>query len=331
MAQEVLNLLGVDIGGTKIAVSLGTSDGKILGSDRVENKDTRPEEVLPVLADIARRLVREAGLDMTQVTAFGISSPSPADIPNGIMVAPPNNKHWRNVKIKAYLTEALGMEGFFENDANCGALAEWFFGAGRGCSDMIYLTMSTGIGGGVIAGGRMVHGKGFLAGEFGHTVMEEDGRQCNCGLKGCYEAYCGGRALAQRMQQELAGLPDAAVARHAEGGKLENVDLLALEKAVRTGDEYAVKLWDEMCRRNAWAFGNIINTFNPEMLILGTLAWAAGDLFMEPVLRYLPRFAWKENLALCRIVPSQLRRDIGAYAGIAGALNALYEAGRFER
>ncbi len=329
MASKELNLLGYDIGGTKIAVSFGTSAGRIYGSDRIENKNTRPEEILPVMAEIGRRLVAEAGLSMADVAAFGVSSPSPADIPNGIMTAPPNNPHWRNVKVKAYLAEALGIEGFFENDANCGALAEWFFGAGKGCRDMVYLTMSTGIGGGVIAGGHLIHGKGFLAGEFGHTVMEEGGRQCNCGLKGCYEAYCGGRALAQRMQEELADQPDAAVVKFAQDGKLEHVDLLALEKAVRAGDAYAVALWDEMCRRDAWAFGTIINIFNPEKLILGTLAWAAGDLFMEPVLRYLPRFAWTENLETCRIEASALRRDIGAYAGIAGALNALYEAGRF--
>ncbi len=329
MARETLYFLGYDIGGTKIATALGDSDGRILGSARIENRNTKPEVILPELAATARRLAAEAGIPLEAIAAFGISSPSPADIPNGIMTAPPNNPHWRNVRIKEFLQNDLKLDGFFENDANCGALAEWFFGAGRGVKDMVYLTMSTGIGAGVIAHGHLIQGKGYLAGEIGHTVMEDNGRLCNCGLKGCYEAYCGGRALAQRMQEELALVPGAAVVRFAEEGKLENVDLLALEKAVRAGDGYATKLWDEMCRRNARAFGTIINTFNPEKLILGTLAWAAGDLFMEPVLKYLPAYCWPETLAACEIAPSELRREIGSYAGIAGAMNALYEAGRF--
>jgi len=99
--------------------------------------------------------------------------------------------------------------------------------------------------------------------------------------------------------------------------------LLALEKAARAGVDYAVKLWDEMCLRDAQAYGMLMNIFNPEKIVLGTIAYAAGDFFMEPVKKYLPEFAWPETLSVCEIVPSQLRRDIGSYAGIAGALYEL--------
>ena len=327
--QEVLNLIGYDIGGTKIGIGVGNSAGKIFAKARLDNKDTDPAVILPQLVEVTKKLLAEANLTIADITAFGISSPSPADILNGIIVAPPNNPLWRNVPIRQYLSDELGIEGFFENDANCGMLAEWFFGAGRGAQDVIYLTMSTGIGGGIVAAGHLLHGRNRTAGEVGHVVIEDSGRQCNCGLKGCYEAYCGGRAIAQRMQEELADIPDAAVVRFA-GGKLEDVDLVALEKAVRAGDEYACNLWDEMCRRNAQAIGGMINTFNPERIILGTIAWAAGDLFMDPLKKYLPNYAWKELYESCELVPSELRRDIGYYAGIAGALNGLYEAGRYE-
>ena len=320
-------LIGFDIGGTKIGIGLGTTNGVIVQSDRLDNKNTDPAVILPRLAAIAKELMAKENITGKDVLAFGISTPSPADIPNGIITTPPNNPYWRNVPIKSYLENALQIRGCFENDANCGALAEWLFGAGKGCKDMIYLTMSTGIGAGIIAGGKLVQGKTFLAGEIGHSVIEPHGRQCNCGLKGCWEAYCGGRAIAQRMQEELAGQTGHAMLKYAKDGLLENLDMLSLENAARDGVGYAVKLWDEMCLRDAQMFGMLMNIFNPEKIVLGTIAYAAGDFFMEPVKKYLPDFAWKETLEACQVVPSLLKRDIGSYAGLAGALYELKQTG----
>lgn len=320
-------LIGFDIGGTKIGIGLGTIDGVIVQSDRLDNKNTDPAVILPRLAAIAKELMAKENITGKDVLAFGISTPSPADIPNGIITTPPNNPYWRNVPIKSYLENALQIRGCFENDANCGALAEWLFGAGKGCKDMIYLTMSTGIGAGIIAGGKLVQGKTFLAGEIGHSVIEPHGRQCNCGLKGCWEAYCGGRAIAQRMQEELAGQTGHAMLKYAKDGLLENLDMLSLENAARDGVKYAVKLWDEMCLRDAQMFGMLMNIFNPEKIVLGTIAYAAGDFFLEPVKKFLPDFAWKETLEACQVVPSLLKRDIGSYAGLAGALYELKQTG----
>lgn len=312
-------LLGYDVGGTKIGIGLTDGDGKLLAKGRIENKDTHPDDVLPKLVEMAGKLASEAGIAVRDIAAFGISSPYPADAANGIMTAPPNNPKWRNVPILRYLEERLGIPGYFENDANCGALAEWYFGAGKGCSDFIYLTMSTGIGGGIIASGKLVRGTVFNAGEIGHCVIQLDGRRCNCGQYGCYEAYCGGRAIAQRVQEELKDQPNHPVVQFA-GGKLEDIDMLAIEKAVRAGDPYACALWEEMSVRNAQAFGILINTFNPQKLVLGTLAWAVGDLYTDPIKKHLPRFAWAEPLKHCELVPSALRRELGYYAGVAAAL-----------
>ncbi|MBE6369719.1 MAG: ROK family protein [Lentisphaerae bacterium] len=320
-------LLGFDIGGTKIGIGLGTAEGEILQSRRIDNQNTNPDKVLPQLAEIARQEMAAANLSSSDILAFGISTPSPADIPNGVITNPPNNPYWRNVPIKKYLEEALSIRGCFDNDANCAALAEWYFGAGKGCKNMIYLTMSTGIGAGIIADGRLLQGTTFLAGEIGHAVIKPNGRRCNCGLKGCYEAYAGGRALAQRMQEELTGQTNHAMLDFATDGKVENLDLLSLEKAARAGVDYAVKLWDEMCLCNAQAYGMLMNIFNPEKIVLGTIAYAAGDFFMDPVKKYLPDFAWPETLAACDVVPSQLKREIGSYAGIAGALYELEKEG----
>lgn len=318
-------LLGFDIGGTKIGIGLGDDTGRLLGSARRDNRNTDPAEVLPYLAAEARRLVKEAGLTMPQVAAFGISAPFPADAARGIMTRPTNNPLWRDVPILDFLRRELGIPGCFENDANCGALAEWFFGAGRNCRDFIYLTMSSGIGGGIIAAGRLVRGgKALSAGELGHICIQLDGRQCSCGMKGCYEAYCGGVALAKRMREEIAGHPDSLLCR-LSGGDPEKLDMHLLEEAFRAKDPYAQSLWEEMSLRNAQAFGLYINALNPEKIVLGTLAWAIGDIYIDPILRHLEKFCWREPREACQIVCSELKREIGSYAGIAAAMNFLRE------
>ncbi len=318
-------LLGFDIGGTKIGVGIGTASGKILASVKLPNVDTDPADVLPRLVAEANRLAKEAGVAVKDLKAFGISAPFPADAAKGIMIAPPNNPKWRNVPILGYLRDNLGIDGCFENDANCGALAEWFFGAGRDCRDFIYLTMSTGIGAGIVASGRLVRGgRALSAGEVGHTCVELNGRKCSCGLVGCYEAYCGGRAVALRVREELKDQPESWIMKRVKGD-LKAIDMIILTEAVRAQDPYALKLWDEIALRNAQAFGTLINTFNPEKLILGTMAWAIGDLYLDPIRKYLPRFCWEEPRLACELVPSALRGDIGSYAGIAAALNHLKE------
>jgi glucokinase len=327
--KEPFNLLGVDIGGTKIAISLGTSDGRLLGSKRVSNKLRPPEDVIPELFAAGHELLKESGLTKADIKAIGIGAPAPADIPNGIITSPTNNKSWKNVPIRDMLAVEFDTEAFFDNDANAGALAEWIFGSAQGCENMIYLTMSTGIGGGIITNGRLVRGSSYFAGEIGHISLDPNGRLCNCGMHGCYEAFCGGMAIAQRVQEELKDQPDHPIVRYA-GGDIKHIDMIAIEKAVRDGDDYAVKLWDEMCMRNAQGIGLVINIFNPDKVVLGTLAWATGDLFMKPLLEQLPHFCWKEMYECCEVVPSALKRNIGEYAGIAVALNYLHEDGRFK-
>jgi len=327
--DKAFPVLGFDIGGTKVAICVAMSDGKILASGRVDNKERPPEAVLPELVATGERLIAEAGLTKKDIVALGIGSPAPHDIPRGLITAPTNMKSWVNVPIRDFLAENFQTEAYMENDANAGALAEWFFGAGKKCRNMLYLTMSTGIGGGIITNGHLVQGHDYYAGECGHIVLDLNGPLCNCGMRGCYEAFCGGRALANRMQRELANQPNSAVVRHA-GGKVENIDMVALVEAVKEGDAYACKLWDEMCLRNSQAIGLFINTFNPDMIVLGTIAWAAGELFMKPVLERLPQFCWETPRRGCQVMPSVLQRHIGEYAGVSVALNALFEQGRFQ-
>ncbi len=310
--------LGFDIGGTKIGIGLVSASGKLIAGERVDNVNTKPEEILPQLAAIAKKLIAENNISYDDIPAFGISTPGPADIPNGIITTPPNNPFWRNVPILKYLQDALNIKGYFENDANAAAIAEGYFGAGRNSKDYVFLTMSTGIGAGIVTNGTLIQGTGFFGGEYGHTVLYPNGRQCNCGLKGCYEAYCGGRAIADDLRRKLADKPDSRIMQIA--GTPENIDMKALVQAVKEKDEFALAYWDEMIRNNAIAMGSLLNIFNPSKLILGTIVWATGDLFLAPLKEYIKDYAWKEVLAQCDIVCGELRENIGYYAGSAVAL-----------
>lgn len=325
--RESFPVLGFDIGGTKIAVCLGSSDGKILGSERVTSKGRGPDEVLPELVAIGRKLLKDAAIPSEKLKAIGISAPAPMDILKGT-ISPTNMKKWVNVPVRDYLAEAFGVQTYFDNDANAGALAEWFFGAGKGSKDMIYLTMSTGIGGGIISKGHLIQGKSLIAGEVGHIVLDVNGPLCNCGMRGCYEAFCGGQALAQRMQRELTGQPDHPIVKYA-GGKIEDIDMRALHSALKDNNEYAVNLWNEVTLRNAQALGIFLNSLSPEYIVMGTIARVYGDLFMKPILQKLPDFCWKEMRDACTIRATALGEKMGEYSGVCVALNYLYEKGEY--
>lgn len=322
-------VLGVDVGGTKIALSLVTDDGKLLGSTRVNNHDRDPEDVLPELVRAGHTLLQEHGFATSGVRAIGIGSPSPMDFESGTILGPFNMPKWKNVPIRDFLAREFHAPAFFDNDANAAGLAAWIFGAGKGVRDMIYLTMSTGIGAGIIADGKLLRGKTNYGGEVGHMVIDVNGPVCNCGLRGCYEAFCGGKAIALRLQKDLADQPDSAIVR-AAGGIVGNIDMRALEFAVRDGDSYACNVWDGMIERNAQAMGMLMNIFNPAVISLGTIAVSCGDLFMKPLLERIPRYAWPQMFSACTVQPSVLGAKIGEYSGAAVAFYFLYERGEWQ-
>ena len=326
MMEKPFPVMGVDIGGTKIAICLSMSDGTLISSARVSNHDRAPEDVLPELAAAGKKLLDDAGFAGGKLRAIGIGSPSPMDWHNGIILGPYNMPLWKHVPIRDFFADAFGAQTFFDNDANAAGLAEWLFGAGRNTQNMLYLTMSTGIGAGIIVNGRILRGRDNYGGEVGHMVLDVNGPVCTCGLHGDYEAFCGGKAIALRLQQELADKPDSAIMQ-AAGGKAENIDMKALEIAVRAGDAYACSIWDAMIERNAQAMGMLMNIFNPEIIALGTIAIRTGDLFMKPLLERVGKYSWKQMRDGCSIVTSKLGGNIGELSGAAVALYSLYERG----
>lgn len=324
-------VLGFDVGGTKIAVGVCSMDGRVLASKRVPSgAQADYAEVLPQLIDAGRSVVRLADLEMDSVRACGVCAPGPLDIPRGRMLKSPNMA-WDDVPIRDDLADALELPVFFDNDANAGALAEWFFGAARGCRDFIYLTMSTGVGGGIVANGSLLQGACGLAGELGHVVLDRDGPLCHCGMRGCLEAYCGGRSVAERLKRTMRESPVREILdMPGVDGDLDKLDYLKLREAVHQNVPFAVQFWDEVCMRLAQGIGIHMMSFNPELIVLGTLAVYSGELLMSRVRHYLPQFVWPSVLSACQIQPAALGSDIGELSGPCVALDGLLEQGKWQ-
>jgi glucokinase len=314
-------LLGIDVGGTKVAFGLGDAAGALRATHRrpTASSGDATKDVAAMVED-CRRLLAEAGVAPGEVDAVGVSIPSPFDPVRGVVLNPPNLPGWHDVPMRDLLQEALGMPVFLENDANAAALAEWHFGAAKGLEHVVYLTMSTGVGGGLILGGRLHRGVLGGAGEVGHVPVEWGGELCKCGLHGCLEAYVGGASWAQHLRRVTPA--DGRVAVLA-GGR-EAVRPEHLVAAAREGDAFALA---EMARWNEYVARGIVAlvfTLAPQAVVLGTIAAAAGEtLALRPIRERVVANVWPlygRNLA---ILPAALGSSLPYHAAISAALEGL--------
>jgi len=310
--------LGIDIGGTKTVLALGDGAGAVQRRRRIPTRPSGDAEAdLLRLAEQARGLTAEAGVSLDEVRAIGVSVPGPLDPEQGVVLHPPNLAGWGRVPVRTVLERELGRPVRLENDANAGALAEWRFGAGRGTRHMVYLTMSTGVGGGLVLGGRVHRGLACSAGEVGHMPVVWNGEPCACGQRGCLEAYIGGAAWSRRLAREtprssavarLAGSPEAARPEH-------------VVTAARQGDAFAQ---EEMSRYNDYLCRALVTlsfVLAPQLFVLGTIARAAGeDLCIGPVRKAVASRLWPELREGVRIEAGQLGEQLPERAGLAVAM-----------
>ena len=198
------HVVGIDIGGTKLATVVADTTGHILNKVRKPTLAERgPEYALQLLFDMVRETIESAGLERTAISAIGVSCGGPLDTKTGIVYSPPNLPGWDALPLKAKLESEFQIPVTLENDANASALAEYRFGGGRGYNAVLYMTMSTGIGGGIVLDGQIYHGTNDSAGEVGHQILLPDGPPCGCGKRGCLEALCSGPAIARRAQTAI--------------------------------------------------------------------------------------------------------------------------------
>jgi glucokinase len=313
-------LLGIDIGGSKVALALGDAQGRMRARMRrpTEPSGDARADLARIAAD-ARRLLSEAGVAASGLDAVGVSAPGPVDASRGELVHPPNLPGWGTVPVRALLHEALGAPVRVENDANAAALAEWRYGAGRGFEDLAYLTMSTGVGGGLVLGGRLHAGLRGNAGEIGHLPVEWDGEPCACGLRGCLEAYVGGAAWTRRLRRIA---PQPGRVAELAGGR-ERATPRELVAAAREGDAFALA---EMARWNDYLARGIVAlifVLAPQAVILGTIASSAGEaLCFAPLRERVAARVWPLLGRGLAILPSGLGDSLPDHAGLAVALHA---------
>ncbi len=312
--------LGIDIGGTKIALALGDSEGRVLADARVATAPSGDAlRDLARIAGAAAELLATRGVVPHELEMVGVSLPGGVDAAGGFVRNPPNMPGWDGAPVRDVLAKALGARVALENDANAAALAEWQFGAARGTQHAVYLTMSTGVGGGLILGGRLHRGDANLGGEVGHIPVVWQGEPCACGLRGCVEAYIGGAAWAKRLARETpaSSLIAQLAAREGRAPRPEHV-----VTAARAGDTFALH---EMARFNevhAQTLCTLAAVLAPEIFVLGTIAVAAGELCLGPVRERVRANTWPRPRSIA-IVPAALGERLPLFAGLGVAAEAL--------
>lgn len=316
--------IGVDLGGTKIASALVDADMRMIDRVRIA---TRPEEgpsaVIGRMLDTVQDLTLRNGCGVGEVRALGIGCPGPLDPKTGIVLDAPNLM-WKDVSLAAPMAEATGRPVYLENDANVAALAENRLGAGRGAKNMMYITVSTGIGSGLILGGKLYVGAAGSAGELGHVTMLADGPLCGCGNRGCLESLASGTAIARRAR-ETAVRPGGEGILKAACGDINAIDASLVASAAAAGDAAAAAILRDAFEYLGIAVANVVNLLNLDMVVIGGGVARVGDVLFDTVRRLvkLRSFACLARDVL--IVPASL----GADAGALGA--ACYAAERLAR
>lgn len=288
--------LGVDIGGTKTAVCLGDRQGNIL--EKIKFSTCGPEQTVEAIIAAGKALLKDE-----KALAVGVSCGSPQDSERGIIQAPPNLPGWVDVPITDILQKAFGAPAFLANDANACALAEWKYGAGQGTENMIFLTFGTGLGAGLILNGRLYEGTCGMAGEAGHLRLTEDG-PVGYGKAGSFEGYCSGGGILKLSK--------------LMGGSYESTKDIC--DAAKAGDPLAKAVIDESARRLGQGLSFLIDLFNPQRIVIGSVFARAEALFRPEMERIIAREALEANRRVCQVVPAQLGERIGDVAALSVAV-----------
>ncbi|HPD14756.1 MAG TPA: XTP/dITP diphosphatase [Planctomycetota bacterium] len=323
-ADMSTHFVGIDLGGLNIKGGVVTREGKVLSFDSIPTEGQKGRDhVLDRIALLVERVIEQSGLPRTQIAGVGIGSPGPLSIARGLIYEAPNLPGWVNLPLAAEIQKRTHLPTVIENDANAAALAEAVAGAGKGLDCMIMLTLGTGIGGGIVLHGRVWHGADDIAAELGHVSICYAGRRCNCGTLGCVEAYASATAVVKRTHEALR---QGARSSLAKGGKH---DLAAVAKedkcghifqVARKGDRLAKQIVADTIVYLATAIGSLINTFNPDMIVLFGGMTKAGSQLLVPLRKEVAKRCFKVGARRCKIVVSRL----GGHAGTIGsALSAL--------
>lgn len=304
--------LGVDLGGTNIAVGLVTEDGKIIASDSTPTLAEREyPEIVADMAKVCKKVVADAGVDMSEVASIGIGSPGSIDSENGVVLYA-NNLKFNQAPIAAELKKHIDLPVNIENDANAAAYGE-YIANGNGADDFVFITLGTGVGGGIIIDKKLYKGFNGIGGELGHITLVHNGKMCSCGNPGCWEAYASVTALISQTKEAIEKNPDSLMAKIAE----ENGEVSGRTafNAAKAGDVAGQAVVDQYRDYVASGLVSIINIFQPERIVIGGGISREGEYLLAPIREYCDKYGYNKILKKADIQVATLYND----AGIIGA------------
>lgn len=275
-------ILTLDLGGTNYRLALANDKGELLKRSSAAVKPQDPEQTLDEIKQAISEML--SGIDRTTMRGMGIAIAGLVTQDTGVLLTSPNLLRWYNTPVKSIFEKELKLPVFVGNDATLAALGEYKFGAGIGCHDLIYITVSTGIGGGVIAGGKLLLGSRGFAAEVGHMTIDLNGPRCNCGNIGCLETLASGTAIARMAVERLSKGEKSAISELV-AGDMSKISAEVVEKAAKKGDALALDIMNTAGTNLGVGVVNLIHIFNPELIIIGGGVSKAGDLIFEPVRR----------------------------------------------
>jgi len=314
-------VLAVDIGGTKMLYTVISSDYKIVAEKkRASLAHEGPDAVIGRIFSAIDALLCQYQCE--ELHSISIAFAGIIDFNQGIITHSPNLAGWQNIPLRGIVKDRYNMDTYLINDADAAALAEYHFGAGRGLKDLVYITVSTGIGGGIIIDGRLYMGTSGCAGEVGHMIINAGGGpDCPCGSRGCLEVLASGTAMAREAIKRI-GQGEKSVLVEMTGGKTGEITAEKIAAAAREGDVLALDVIEHAASYLGMGLANMVNIFNPEMIIIGGGVSKMGDLLFGSAKRLMTEKAFRLPAQAVQVVPAQL----GDNVGVLGA--ALYARGQ---
>ena len=307
--------IGIDLGGTNIKVGLVDENYNIVQKATAKTNLPRPaEEICGTIVELIWQCLNAAKVTIGEVNSIGIGTPGVANRNSGVVLYS-CNLDFHNTDLRTLLKQRLDKPIYVENDANAAAFGEVLAGAGKGYSDVVVVTLGTGVGGGIIIGGKIYTGFNFCGAELGHTVIEFNGRQCGCGRKGCFEAYSSATALINMTKEAMEAHKDSKMWEIA-GGDIDKVDGKTAFDGMRADDEAAKGVINMYIEYLGCGLTNIVNTFQPEVLLIGGGICKEGENLTKPLYDIIRRDSYcvdekqSTKLDICKL---------GNDAGIIGA------------
>ncbi len=306
--------IGVDLGGTNIAVGVVSESGAILAETSVKTLPQRPyKEVIRDMGNCVLRAINQAGVSQEDVVSIGVGVPGIADQNTGRVIFCPNI-FWTDVPLREELQTYIDKPVYIDNDATVAGLAESVAGVSKGCDNSVFLTLGTGVGGGIVLNGRPYSGAHGIGSEIGHMIIMVDGDPCNCGSRGCAERYCSASAIIRMAKEAVGGAPDSLILKKASGDA-GRINAKLVIDAAREGDPVAVKVFSDYVKYLSITIANLIQYMDPEMIVLGGGVSHAGQFLLDAVRGQVPNYLIYKTLPHARIELATL----GNEAGIIGA------------